>query len=264
MRAIVGVLVGFAVLFVAFRLLDFLRPPERRLPVRRRGFATDLAWFAFTPLVTRSVTRFGVGLALLPAAILIYGRFDPDLIQKGYGPAAQLPLWLQAFLILFIGDFFGYWMHRFFHGRRLWAFHAVHHSSVDLDWLSAVRVHPVNDLVMKIVGALPLVAAGFSPLAVAAIVPVLTIYAIAVHANVDWDFGPLRAIVVSPRFHRWHHTNEAHARDKNFAGLFPVFDILFGTYHMPKGEVPRAFGTDTPVPSGIIGQLAFPFRRAKQ
>jgi len=33
--------------------------------------------------------------------------------------------------------------------------------------------------------------------------------------------SPLRALVVSPRFHRWHHTDEANARDKNFAGLLP-------------------------------------------
>jgi sterol desaturase/sphingolipid hydroxylase (fatty acid hydroxylase superfamily) len=261
MRDIMGVIAGFFVLLAVFRLLEWLRPRGKRLPVRRRGFATDLAWFAFTPLVTKSVTRFGVALALLPAALLIYGRFDPDLILRGYGWAARLPLWLQAILILLVGDFFGYWMHRWFHGARLWPWHAVHHSSVDLDWLSAVRVHPVNDLAMKIATALPLVAAGFSPLAVAAILPFLTLYAILIHANVDWDFGPLRAVIASPRFHRWHHTDESAARDRNFAGLFPVFDILFGTYYMPKGAVPASFGTDTPVPTGLLGQLWFPFRR---
>jgi sterol desaturase/sphingolipid hydroxylase (fatty acid hydroxylase superfamily) len=65
----------------------------------------------------------------------------------------------------------------------------------------------------------------------------------------------------SPRFHRWHHTDETEARDKNFAGLLPLWDILFGTYYMPKGRRPFHFGTSTPVPAGLFGQLAFPFRR---
>jgi sterol desaturase/sphingolipid hydroxylase (fatty acid hydroxylase superfamily) len=83
----------------------------------------------------------------------------------------------------------GYWMHRWFHGRRLWRFHAVHHSSVDLDWLSAVRLHPVNDALMRVAGTLPILAFGFAPVAVPGIAPVLTLMAIVVHANVDWDWG---------------------------------------------------------------------------
>src|SRR5690606_3852647 len=58
---------------------------------------------------------------------------------------ASQPLWLQAIEILVIGDLVAYWMHRWFHGRGLWKFHAIHHCSKDLDWLSPVRLHPVND-----------------------------------------------------------------------------------------------------------------------
>ena len=85
--------------------------------------------------------------------------------------------------------------------------------------------------------------------------------AIVVHANVDWDWGPLRGVLASPRFHRWHHSDEADARDKNFAGIFPVFDRVFGTYFMLRGRVPTSFGTDLAVPEGFLAQLWFPFRR---
>jgi sterol desaturase/sphingolipid hydroxylase (fatty acid hydroxylase superfamily) len=105
-------------------------------------------------------------------------------------------------------------------------------------------------------------ALGFAPVAVVSIVPVLTLTAILVHANVDWDWGPLRSMIVSPRFHRWHHTDEQNARDKNFAGLLPLWDILFGTYYMPRDRRPHQFGTNTPVPPGLIGQMLFPFRRS--
>ena len=226
-----SVVISFLILLVAFRMLELFRAKQRRLPLLRRGFWTDLVYWCFTPLVTRVVTGIGVAIVVFPMAYLVYGKVDRDLIMHGFGPLSRLPLWIQAAGVLILGDFIGYWMHRSFHGESLWKFHAVHHSSEDLDWLSSVRLHPVNDLLMRVATALPVLALGFAPIALAGAVPVLTLLSILIHANVDWDWGPFRAIVASPRFHRWHHTDESEARDKNFAGLLPLFDILFGTYY---------------------------------
>jgi sterol desaturase/sphingolipid hydroxylase (fatty acid hydroxylase superfamily) len=265
MPTLAGIGLAFVILFVLFRALEIVfRPRGARLPAWRRGSATDAAYWLFTPFVTKGITRVCVAAVVIPFAILVYGVFDRSLLEHGFGPAARLPLWVQAVGILIVGDFVGYWMHRAFHGRRLWHFHAIHHSSVDLDWLSAVRVHPVNDALMRVVGVLPVLALGFAPIAVAGVIPVLTFMAILVHANLDWDWGPFRSLVASPRFHRWHHTSEDEARDKNFAGLLPLWDILFGTYYMPEDKRPTEFGTSTAVPSGLLGQLAFPFRRARR
>ena len=259
-----GVVIGFIVLFCVFRLMEWLQPRERRLPVLRRGFWTDVSYWAFTPLVTRVVTRVSVIAAVVPVSLLLYGRLDGDALQHGWGPVGALPLWVQAVGMLVLGDFIGYWMHRAFHGRRLWRFHAIHHASEDLDWLSSVRLHPVNDAVMRVAGAVPLLLAGFAPVALVSITPVLTLFAVLLHANVDWDWGPLRSVIASPRFHRWHHTDETAARDKNFAGLLPVWDILFGTYYMPAGARPtcvrhrdaRAAGpcraVDVSVPATVV------------
>ena len=256
-----SVIAGFIVLMLLFRGLEALHPRAQRLPMVRRGFLTDLGYWIFTPLVARAVTAVAIFLALVPVAYAIYGRIDRDLILHGYGPVSHWPLWSQAICIVGIAELIGYWMHRAFHASPLlWKFHAVHHSSVDLDWLSAVRVHPGNDVVMKLATTVPILALGFAPAAVAGIMPLLTLLAIGIHAHVDWDWGPLRAAIASPRFHRWHHTDESAARDRNFAGLFPVLDILFGTYHMPRDAWPASFGTATPVPDGLLRQLAFPFR----
>lgn len=77
------------------------------------------------------------------------------------------------------------------------------------------------------------------------------------HCNVGWTFGPLRYLVVSPAFHRWHHTMEEEGRDKNFAGILPIWDLLFGTFYMPD-RAPTTFGTSDPVPDGFVRQLAHP------
>jgi sterol desaturase/sphingolipid hydroxylase (fatty acid hydroxylase superfamily) len=146
----------------------------------------------------------------------------------------------------------------------MWRFHAVHHSSTQLDWLSALRVHPVNDVLSKLTPAVVLAVLGF-PLKMAAGYTVfLTAYTILLHANVSWSFGPLRYLIASPLFHRWHHTREHEGQETNFAPLFPLIDIVFGTFHMPAGERPSRFGTVfTSVPRTFLGQLLFPFRWSK-
>lgn len=83
-----------------------------------------------------------------------------------------------------------------------------------------------------------------------------------VHANLDWDFGWFRYVLVSPVYHRWHHTSAERGGSSNFAGTFPLYDLAFGTFHMPAGQRPDAYEVDDPhFPKGFFGQLLHPFRR---
>lgn len=246
-------------------LVERLWPSVPGQPLLRRGFTTDLAYGLFTPVVTRAISRGTMILALVIAAVLLCHKPDRavfEAIVAGYGPIGAQPKWLQAIELIVILDFLGYWLHRMFHGRRWWAFHEVHHSSEDLDWLSSVRVHPINDLVNRIVPAVIVVALGFSLLVLAAALPFLAVYAILLHANVNWDFGPLKSVLASPAFHRWHHTSAEEGRDKNFAGLLPVWDIMFGTWFMPASP-PPVFGSGRPLPKTLFGQLLWPFRQPR-
>ncbi len=277
MREIVGVAIAIVILGVGFGILErFQRTRPGPAWYRRKDAPTDLAWFLSTPILTRVITRF----ALVVTAVLVLlvsgrslaaakvefdaGRF-PDFGIFGFGPTLRSwPFAIQFVCGLFVGDFFGYWQHRLFHRRPLWNFHAVHHSSPRLDWLSSVRVHPINDVVARVLQAVPILLLGFDPLVVAAYAPVLTIYAILLHADVRWDYGALRGVIASPMFHRWHHAADREAIDKNFAGFFPVIDRLFGTYYLPRGEIPKTLGIgNQPVPGRFLSQLLYPFRKAK-
>jgi len=63
-------------------------------------------------------------------------------------------------------------------------------------------------------------------------------------------------------FHRWHHTALNEGGNTNFAGTFPIWDVLFGTFRMPESRLPRDYGADdTNIPNEIVGQLAYPFRQ---
>ena len=257
-----------ALLFV---LLELAFPAVRSKALFRRGFRTDLLYLAMPP-VTRAVAGVVVGLAVAGAFVLL-GRVEggqmrqvlESAIVDGYGPVAAQPLPLLVLEMLLLSELIGYWVHRAFHRRGLpFRIHAVHHSSVELDWLSAVRVHPLNVIVGRSASAIPLLVLGFPLKALAVYLPFLPLYAVFLHANVDWRFGPLRYVIASPVFHRWHHASDREAHGKNFAGLFPFVDWVFGTFYMPESEGPRRFGVDhPPVPDGFWAQLLHPFRAAK-
>ena len=260
-----GVVLGLLVLGAVLWPLERLWPAVPGQPLRRRGLLTDLAYWFFTPLVTRAITRTGVIVAVVVLALLAGVPLDRAHIQAFVSTPRRLargqPAALQVLEVLLLGDFIAYWTHRLFHGRWLWPFHAVHHGSKELDWLSSVRLHPVNDLLSRVTAVIPLLLLGFSPGVLAGYVPFLTFYAILLHANVPWTFGPLRYVLASPAFHRWHHTSEEEGRDKNFAGLFPFLDLAFGTFYLPRGRQPERFGLDREeVPAGLLAQLAYPFR----
>jgi len=275
--SITGILVGLLVFAVIFGVIERVcRNVAGPAWYRRKGTRTDLAYWILLPFVTRFVT----GIAIITLVVLLVvasggnvaslkasvaaGSF-PDLSVLGLGAIVRsLPFAVQLLLGLVVSDLIGYWMHRAFHRGRLWKIHAVHHSSERLDWLSSVRVHPLNTLISRTLSAGPILLLGFDPLVFAVVAPVTAFYGVLLHANVGWRFGPLRYVLASPVFHRWHHTCEEEGLEKNFAGLFPVWDVLFWTVHLP-GRAATRFGVrDGSVPAGLWGQLAHPFRRRPQ
>jgi sterol desaturase/sphingolipid hydroxylase (fatty acid hydroxylase superfamily) len=250
----------YAGLFLAAGLLARFWPCNPGQPrFVSRELPTDLIYLLTLVLWSGTLTA----ALVLGVCRLVWG---PDALAArealyaGHGALARLPLWVQIPLILVISDIIQYWLHRGFHGRRLWDFHAVHHSSHDLDWITTFRVHPLNYVAYTTsVGAL-IVLAGFSPVALAILAPINGVHAALVHANLNLTFGPFRYVLASPVFHRWHHVDDPNVRDKNFAPTFPVLDLMFGTFHMPAGELPQVYGAHGVPPTGYLRQLAYPFR----
>ena len=230
---------------------------------RKRELVTDLCYWFFVPLFARV---FRIGL-LVAAAGFFFKLHDADEVaaffENGHGPLSALPLPAQAMLSLVASDFMLYWLHRMFHGNGFWKYHAIHHSSEDLDWISAARFHPVN-LVLGTIGVdVVLILAGISPAAMVWLAPFNIFHSAFVHANLNWTLGPFRYVLATPVFHRWHHTAPQEGGNTNFAGTFPLWDILFGTFRMPNGTLPDQYGVDdqSSFPREIIGQLAYPFRK---
>jgi sterol desaturase/sphingolipid hydroxylase (fatty acid hydroxylase superfamily) len=247
----------------AFTLLTFLWACNPGHPWwRKRELFTDLCYWFFVPLFARYLR---IGLLVLGAAVLFGITSAQGLVEfydDGHGPLARLPLWSQAAIFLIGSDFMLYWVHRAFHRPPLWKYHAVHHSSEELDWISAARFHPVNIFLGSVAADVVLLLAGISPNVFVVLGPFTIAHSAFVHANLKWTLGPFKYLLAGPVFHRWHHTMADRGGDKNFASTFPFLDLAFGTFYMPAHELPDTYGiADRAFPTSFGAQLLYPFKQ---
>lgn len=193
----------------------------------RDGWRTDLTYFFVSHVLVQFVL---IAVTASTAMVASFAAFPPlqALIQS-------LPVWLQFLLVVFCADLFQAGLHRAYHNIPwLWRFHAV---------------------------LLPLVVLGFAPEAINAYVVLVGIQAVLAHANLGVNFGWLEYLVVTPRYHHWHHARDIDCVDVNYAIHLPVVDMLMGTFRRPPaGEWPTEYGVlklET-VPTGFWPQLFMP------
>src|SRR5262249_16864850 len=115
-----GLIVALGVLAGVFGVLQRVRPGVPRQRRTRSELTTDVVYWFLTPLLTNRLGRAAAVVALLPLIWLAGIPLDREHLLRGYGPVAAWPGWLQALVLLVLGDFIGYWMHRAFHHGRLW------------------------------------------------------------------------------------------------------------------------------------------------
>jgi sterol desaturase/sphingolipid hydroxylase (fatty acid hydroxylase superfamily) len=228
---------------------------QRAQRIFRQGWRTDLSHF-FVSHVGVQVT---VLLTMTPAAFFFRWLVGGDLQSA----VMEQPLPVQFVEALVLADLFAYGSHRLFHAVPfLWRFHAIHHSCEVLDWLASSRLHIVDIFLTRAAAFVPLYVMGFAPEALYPYLVFASVQGILIHSNLRFDFGPLRHALVTPQFHHWHHTSQPEALDRNFAVHLPVIDRLFGTHHLPGSEWPTRYGIEgSPVPTGYVPQLLYPFRR---
>jgi sterol desaturase/sphingolipid hydroxylase (fatty acid hydroxylase superfamily) len=203
---------------------------------RTRHFANDVIYTLFY--------KGGFFNVLVLAAAT--NALEPHLGFLRLNLLGGLPWPVGLALFWVVGDFVTYWWHRLQHGNRfLWAFHSVHHSQEQMTLFTASRRHPLEALSMVILlyfGIFNLVLGiptrGWMPLA-AAITCILSLQ----HAQLDWRYGRFGRLLVSPRFHAFHHSTDPRHANANFGTVFSCWDYLFGTA-VAEQPLPTRYGVD--------------------
>jgi sterol desaturase/sphingolipid hydroxylase (fatty acid hydroxylase superfamily) len=259
----IPMMIGLALLFTALAALKNHAASPGKVWWRNPGLGTDITYALVHGVVGPYFNRPAVILvyALLASTVMTEAEVV-DFFQHGAGPLKVLPFWEQVVVYVVVADFLYYWAHRMFHGRSLWKFHAIHHSATEVDWTTEYRFHPVNIMLQPAPVAVLMLTLGISPAVLAFLIPFDVVTGAWVHSNLNWTLGPLRYVVATPVFHRWHHTSPAEGGEKNFAPTFALWDWLFGTFYMPEGKLPQVFGVDdaTFPTEGYLAQLIHPFK----
>ncbi|MEA3207735.1 MAG: hypothetical protein QOE70_792 [Chthoniobacter sp.] len=245
------------VLFTGFLFV----PIERLFPRRaeqhlfREEWREDLFYYLVSSFMVQVLTF----LTFLPARTVL--AVTPLTGLRAW--VGALPFLVQFVAIMFLTDFVQYWLHRAFHRVPwLWKFHSVHHSARSMDWMAGARMHFLEIIALRGTTVIPMIVLGFSEAAMHSYILLVYLYSTFVHANLGWRFPVIERLLVTPRFHHWHHGLEREAIDVNFAIHFPLFDRLFGTYYLPEEKWPAGYGIGGhPVPPGYFAQFRYPFQR---
>jgi sterol desaturase/sphingolipid hydroxylase (fatty acid hydroxylase superfamily) len=242
---------------ILFIPIERLFAHRRHQPLFREDWREDLFYYLVSSLMVQVLTF----LSMAPAnAILAHTKWAAFRHWVG-----SQPVWVQLPEIMFFTDVVQYFVHRAFHRVPwLWKFHAVHHSARSMDWMAGARMHFLEILVLRGFTVIPMYVLGFGPTALHLYILLVYVHSTFVHANVRGNFDWVGRFLVTPRFHHWHHGIEPEAIDVNFAIHFPLLDRVFGTFHLPPGKWPEAYGIGGhPVPRSYLGQFLYPFTRQK-
>lgn len=202
---------------------------ESMSPMRAEPKAPLIRWVSN---LTLSIVAYIILFSIAPlVSILIaqtMGLENAGLLH--HFEIGYIPSFILTLLCL---ELVGYWLHRASHSAPvLWRIHAVHHSDVDMDATTSLRRHPLEHVISALAFVPTLIALGPDPL-------VLLGYNV-LHAAVsalnhdNFSLGKsadrvLRLFIVTPDFHRVHHSSEQRYTDSNYAPILPMFDYLFRT-----------------------------------
>jgi sterol desaturase/sphingolipid hydroxylase (fatty acid hydroxylase superfamily) len=243
------------VLYLVLRPLEALLPAERWAD--RRGTRVDVI---YTLLQRLGLVPLVLFLLLTPlfdelAALTRAAGFTPFNLDALWPGVTDVPL--VTFLIyLLVFDFVDYWLHRGqHHFEWWWALHAVHHSQRQMSFWSDDRNHLLDDLIMDSSKAALALAIGVEPAQFVLLIVATRMLQSLQHANLRTSLGPLGKVTVSPLFHRRHHAmgfgHEGLHFGCNFAVLFPVWDVFFGTADFRNEVVPTGISDQLPPPHGV-------------
>ena len=212
----------------------------------RYAIYKKLSWTLVGDTVTNYITlAFFIGLT-----ILFLGAFYVTTFYYAFQFAVfDIEInWMTVIICVVLADLAYYWEHRFMHRVNLaWATHTVHHSSPFFNISVAYRFGPLDSF-WPVFFHLPLVLLGFNPIVVLFAEVVVQVYQTILHTESIRKLPrPIEWLMNTPSHHRVHHGSNPVYLDKNYAGIFIIWDRMFGTFEEEKEEV--VYGLVRPIES---------------
>jgi sterol desaturase/sphingolipid hydroxylase (fatty acid hydroxylase superfamily) len=169
---------------------------------------------------------------------------------------------LSVMLVILVGEFWGYLVHRAQHKFAvLWAMHSLHHSAESLSMITGARHFWLEDAIHTAVFPVLAIIFKIPPEVVPTIAAIYLLPEGLVHMNFRLSLGRFALCLNNPQYHRIHHSVEPQHLNKNFCRMLPVFDVIFGTAWKPgKDEFPATGLGPREKATGILDGIIWPIR----
>ena len=215
--------------------------PAQRRPVLARGHLLDVCY----------VVVYAV--AVIPLIVLLGDGFSDVLAKLApwlvLPPLPGVPRWCFVALAVLAIDALDWLTHLGNHRiTALWRLHAVHHSQEEVSILTTYRAHPLVH-VSFLLSAIPVLAVENNTATPAVVLTAYACLGALPHANVRWTYGPFGRIMISPAYHRIHHSATGRL-DINLGTVFAIWDAASRRAVFPA----RAAAGRTVIETGLAGR----------
>ncbi len=206
--------------------------PYDRQKFLREGIFVDFFWYTL-------VHSYVMGLVIKAVISWMDSRSGLSRLHL----VTDWPPWGQFLFFWVTHDFYIYWFHRLQHNNKyLWRVHEAHHSVKEVDWVAGSRSHALEILINQTIEYAPIVLLGAHPDMALMKGTLDAVWGMYIHSNINVKSGWVQYVFNGPEMHRWHHSNHLSEGGINYSTKISIWDWLFGTAYLPKGEKPPAYG----------------------
>lgn len=228
----------------------------------------ELLWLKYHPIKDAYTFKDGASSLIMGSGMSLF-----DIATKAVNLIILMWFWQFAFLdlrdhmslilvvliALVSDDFMYYWKHFLYHKSRwFWATHVVHHSSEHYNLTTALRQPWTNLISGTVLLSVPLVLLGIHPMILFFVGALNLLYQFWFHTEtIDKMPRWFEAVMNTPSHHRVHHGRNARYLDANFAGIFIIWDRMFGTFVPEQADEKVDYGIVKPLTTFNPLKIAF-------
>ena len=178
----------------------------------------------------RKVVNVGLNMIWSLLIIFAFFYFFTSNLVDFKSRAGGLTIFGETLAVLMLYDFMYYFMHRTFHHPKLMKFvHGIHHRARFPTAFESIFLHPVETFGgLGLVFLSTFILGPISPVSMWLVIFIHTTANILVHANM---ILPGRIFILSNFWAQKHDYHHGKHLNKNYASIFPFWDLMFGTYH---------------------------------
>ncbi|NHN27229.1 sterol desaturase family protein [Flavobacterium jejuense] len=257
---------GLIIISLLVFLLEIIFPWRKNQSVFRKDFWLDTFYMFFNFFLLNLIVLMAMNNVTAELLNDFLSLFDLELTSIQLVDLSKLPKGIALFIFFIVSDFVQWNTHRLLHRFEFfWNFHKVHHSVTEMGFAAHLRYHWMEPVVYKTLLYVPLALIGGFSVQDVFIVHFITITIGHLnHANIGWDYGPLKYILNNPKMHIWHHSKEMPRKyGANFGISLSLWDYLFKSNYIPKEgrDIELGFDDVQNFPSSFINQELYPFKK---